>query len=345
MGVRQLSRRWRVVLVLWTVLLLVAPAMTAWLLHRYPGYSPGRFPTGTVASGYLIAVGTALLVMLSPFLAWSFGQTVQAAEPTFGGRFRGLVRAWWRTWRVSWWFVAGLVLAVVLCAALGGLTVARVVVGSGLVLLALGAVLAMHVAIWVVLSRRWLAVTGSVVVTVLLIVGPVVLVMADELWMTQQGMDCDGNGLPDEGPETQGCDEVMFDSAPFGSVSRNAVQTWWLATAAPVWVVADATPKVPVWRPRTSSVPLSNGLDPVYVISGIGRFYRADDEVTTWEPSAGTFGAFIYDEEDATWPVGLPVLVLSGLGSLLLAALVPRKASPSTSAPRSDPVVTGGGRL
>jgi hypothetical protein len=245
---------------------------------------------------------------------------------------------------VSWWFVAGLVLAVVLCAALGGLTVSRVVVGSGLVLLALGAVLAIQVAIRAVLPRRWLAVTGSVVVTVLLIVGPVLLVMADELWMTQQGMDCDGNGLPDEGPETRGCDEVVFDPASFGSVSRNAVQTWWLATAAPVWVVADATPKVPVWRPRTSSVPLSNGLDPVYVISEIGRFYRADDEVTRWESPEGTFAAFSYEEEAATWPVGLPVLVVSGLGSLLLAALVERKRSPSTAASRSDPVVTGGGR-
>jgi hypothetical protein len=74
-GLQRLSRRWVVVLALWTVLVLIAPAVIAWLLEQYPGYSAKRFPTGTVASGYVLVIGTILLVLLSPFLAWSFGQT------------------------------------------------------------------------------------------------------------------------------------------------------------------------------------------------------------------------------------------------------------------------------
>jgi hypothetical protein len=325
-GLQRLSRRWVVVLALWTVLVLIAPAVIAWLLEQYPGYSAKRFPTGTVASGYVLVIGTVLLVLLSPFLAWSFGQTPCPGSVGYVDRLGCLARAWWRTWGVSGWFIGGLVASAALSAVWGGLTVSRILVGAVLVLLVLGAVLAIQIAIRTVLRANWLAVSGAVVVTGLLVAGPVALVFVDVMWASEEGRDCDGNGLPDT--EGERCPELILGSGDSVVVTRNAVQTWWLATAAPAWVVADGTPKVSVPRPRTSVVPLPNGLDPVYAISEIGRLFRAEDEVTTWQTSEDQWAVVTYEETRRTWPTGLAVLAVSGLGSLLLAALVPGRDRP-----------------
>jgi hypothetical protein len=225
---------------------------------------------------------------------------------------------------VSGWFIGGLVASAALSAVWGGLTVSRILVGAVLVLLVLGAVLAIQIAVRTVLRANWLAVSGAVVVTGLLVTGSVALVFVDVMWASEEGRDCDGNGLPDT--EGERCPALILGSGDSVVVTRNAVQTWWLVTAAPALVVADGTPKVSVPRPRTSVVPLPNGLDPVYVISEVGRLFRTEDEVTGWQTSEDEWVVVTYEETRRTWPAGLAVLAASGLGSLLLAALVPRRA-------------------
>lgn len=333
--------RWRLLLVVWFLVLLVVTALVRANVDINDSFDDEELDRGPAMFGVLmlLVLGLSLLIVPSLTSASVNGDrdrgvlaTLQvsrlsAAEIAFG-KFLA-------AWGAAMVFLAVTLPLVVWCMVEGGTPLGRVVVSLVVVALLLGVVAALGLALSALLARTTTSAVLSYLTVftlmagTLLVFGLATAATREETTRTYR--------VPVRDPQTR--EIVSYRERSYTSDRVRPDRTWWLLAPNPFVVLTDAAPALPEPRRVPGEDYVPDQIDPLGEISKSVRELRLppddDDRIA---------GTATYDDSDEpedgrgplVWPTGLAVNLVLAAGALWVT--VRKLRTPSRKLPRGQRV-------